>query len=283
MSITTGIIALIITIVGWGSYLVPMKRFKDYDPFCFQAFMCTSVFITSLIVSLVYSSFIFSYLGIISGILWACGNTLSIMAVRNSGLSKAAPVWMGTVIIISFAWGLLFFKEQLASWIAGTIGILALVVGIAVISLSSTTQDTRTSNHRGIVYSIAAGCMFASYLVPFKLSNLEPSGFIFSMSIGILAGGLAIFLVKKPAINMKIAVPGAFSGVIWNMANFASFYAVLILGMAVGYPLTQIALFVSVLWGLVYFREIQTRNEIIKLVIGAVILFSGAIALGNSM
>ena len=90
-------------------------------------------------------------------------------------------------------------------------------------------------------------------------------------------------LVKRPKIDIKIILPGALSGVIWNIANFASFYAVLILGMTVGYPLTQMALFVSVLWGLLYFHEIKGRNKIIRLVTGSIVLFIGAILLGLSM
>lgn len=281
MSTTIGFVAAIITMICLGSYLVPMKRVREYDPFYFQALMCAAAFVSSLIFAFITSSFTFSFLAFLSGILWSCGNILSVLAVGKTGLARAAPVWMGAVVIVSFLWGLLFFHEELSSIIASAIGIIALVLGIILVS--STIGDEKSASLRGIVLALAAGAIFGSYLVPFKLSNLEPTSFLLPMSLGILAGGAIISLIKRPKVDINIILPGAFSGVIWNIANFASFYSVLILGMSVGFPLTQMALFISVLWGLLYFREIQGKQKIIRLVTGGVVLFAGAILLGLSM
>jgi len=281
MSTTIGFATAIITILGLGSYLVPMKRVKDYDPFYFQVLMCITAFVFSVIFSLVRGTFVFSALAFLSGFLWAGGNILSVLAVGRTGLARAAPIWMGGVIIVSFLWGMLFFREELSSIPASIIGIIALIAGIVLVS--STIGGEKASSFKGIVLALAAGAVFGSYLVPFKLSGLEPASFLFPMSLGILAGGLIISLIKRPKIDFKIILPGALSGLIWNIANFASFYTVLILGMSVGYPQTQRALFVSVLWGLLCFHEIEGRQKIIRLVAGGVILFIGAILLGLSM
>jgi len=74
MSIIIGFIAAIISILSWGSYFVPMKRIKKYDPFYFQALMCIAIFLSSLVIAFIYNSFVFSYWGILSGVLWASGN-----------------------------------------------------------------------------------------------------------------------------------------------------------------------------------------------------------------
>jgi len=281
MSDTVGFIAAIVTALGLGSYLVPMKRVRDYDPFYFQAVMCITAFVTSVIFSLARGTFVFSPWAFLSGVLWSCGNILSVLAVGRTGLARAAPVWMGAVIIVSFLWGTLFFGEELSSLPAGIVGIIALILGIVLVS--STIEKGPSSSFRGIALALAAGAVFGSYLVPFNLSGLEPPDFLFPMSTGILAGGLIIGLIKRPKIDAKIVLPGAFSGLIWNIANFASFYTILILGMSVGYPLTQLALFVSVLWGLLCFHEIEGRRKIILLVAGGVVLFAGAVLLGLSM
>ena len=267
--------------IGWGSYLVPMKRIREYDPFYFQAIMCTAIFASSAIIAFLCNAFVFSYLGILSGILWSSGNILSVLAVKNSGLSRSAPVWMGTGIFISFIWGLLFFKETLASIPIGLTGIFLLIAGISLVA--STGENKGFSNLRGINLAISAGLIFGCYLVPLKLSKLQPFEFLFPMSLGILIGGLAIYFTKRPKIDKRIILPGTFSGLIWNIANFTSFFAVLNLGISVGFPLTQMALFISVLWGLLYFHEIRSRNKVIRLSIGAVVLFTGAILLGLSI
>ncbi len=280
MSTTFGFIAAVISMLGWGSYLVPMKQIKKYDPFCFQAIMCVAIFVSSVIIAFLYNSFVFSYLGILSGILWASGNILSVLAVKNSGLSRSAPVWMGIGILISFIWGLLFFNEALTSIVIGLTGIFLLTVGISLVS--STTEDRGSSSFKGIILAISAGLLFGCYLVPLKLSKLQPTDFLFPMSLGILIGGLAIYFTKSPKFDKHIILPGTFSGLIWNIANFTSFFAVLSLGISIGFPLTQMALFISVLWGLLYFHEIKGRNKVIRLSMGAVVLFTGAILLGLS-
>ena len=281
MSFFAGLVAAVISILGWGSYFVPMKRMKEYDPFYFQFLMCIAIFVSSLIIVSFYNSFVFSYMGILSGILWSLGNILAILSVKNSGLSRAAPVWMGTAISVSFLWGVMFFKEMLSSMVNGIVGIFFLLAGISIISLIM--ESKKTSLLKGIMLAVVAGLLFGTYLVPYKLSGLGPETFLFSMSIGILIGGLFIFSIKRPEVNRKITIPGASSGIIWNIANFASFFAVLNLGIAVGFPLTQVALFVSVLWGLLYFREIKGRKNITRLMIGAAILFIGAVLLALSI
>jgi len=90
------------------------------------------------------------------------------------------------------------------------------------------------------------------------------------------------FALKRPKVNFAILPSGVLSGIAWNIGNFASFFAVLNLGISIGFPLTQMALFVSVIWGLLYFREISGRINIIKIVIASLILFLGAILLSIS-
>jgi len=101
----------------------------------------------------------------LSGILWSIGNILSAQAVKDSGLSRSAPVWMGVGIFIAFSWGILFFKEALTSLLIGVVGIVLLSFGISLIS--STTEDNKSSNLRGIILAILAGLVFGSYFVPF--------------------------------------------------------------------------------------------------------------------
>src|SRR4051812_49505395 len=62
--------------------------------------------------------------GIMAGCLWAVGNTLTIFAVRDIGLSLAFPLWNSNSLI-GILWGTLLFRElQGAGWLrkAGVIG-----------------------------------------------------------------------------------------------------------------------------------------------------------------
>ncbi len=276
MDTKLGLISVLVAIIGWGSYFVPMKRIQKYDPYFFQFVMCIAIFVSSVLVSFFSKNIVYSYFGILSGILWATGNLLSIFAVQNSGLSKAAPLWMGGAIFISFIWGLFFFKEDLNPCLA-LVGVVVLVLGIFLISLIN--EDEGKSNFKGIICAIISGVFFGSQLVPLKMSGLEPMKFLFSMSLGIMVAGMMIYLVKRKSFEVQIFVPAIISGCLWNVANLASFFAVFNLGISVGYPLTQMALFVSLLWGIIYFKEITETRKIALLTYGAIILFIGSIIL----
>ncbi len=280
MPLFVGYIAAIACMLGWGSYFVPMKRVKNYDPIYYQTVMCVGIFLLSIVLTFFTRQFTFSYWAILSGILWASGNVLSILAIKRSHLAIAAPVWMGVAIFISFLWGVFFFRETIHFMFLSVTGIILLIVGI--IAISQVGNERGSSDIKGIMFAALAGLLFGSYLVPFKLVNVSALTFSFSMSLGIIITGVVLFFLTKPKINMAIVLPGMASGIIWNIANIISFFAVGILGIAIGFPLTQMALFVSVLWGVLYFHEIKGRPKIIQLFITAIILFAGALSLSFS-
>lgn len=285
MSLAVGLAAALVSIIGWGSNFVPMKRIRQYDPVWFQLVMCASIFVTSLLVSAFFGSFEVSYWAVLSGLLWSAGNLIAIFAVRNSGLARSAPIWMSSVMLGSFLWGLLYFKEPISSVAAGVVGLLLLMCGVIVVSSTSGASGAgaKAFAGRGVLLSLAAGAFFSSYIVPFKLSGLSPMAFLFPMSIGILLGSSLMFLLGRPSIDRKIVVPGFLTGLMWNVANIASLVATLNLGVAIAIPLTQMALFVSVLWGIMFFREIEGRSRITRVVIGAVVLFAGAVSLVKAL
>lgn len=276
-----GLFAASISMLAWGSYFVPMKRVKEYNSFYFQLIMCAAIFIFSLLISIFYKQLTLTYFGIISGLLWSSGNILSALAVKKAGLSRSAPLWMGTGIVVSVLWGLFFFHEVIKNITLGLIGVILIIAGIYLISSISGGVEKLQSKHlkNGILLALISGLLFGTYLVPFKISDYQPLAYLFSMSVGILTGGILIYLFKRPKVDKLIVVQGSASGILWNVGNIASFFAVSKLGVTVGFPLTQLALFVSVIWGLAYFNEIKRKSNIIKLITASLILFSGAILL----
>ncbi|MCK4733358.1 MAG: hypothetical protein KAT65_12965 [Methanophagales archaeon] len=278
MSATIGFLGALVAIILWGTYFVPMKKVKDFDPFYYQLLMCNSIFLSSLVLAIFLNVAAISIFGFISGILWTIGNVLSVFAVKYSGLAKSASIWMSSVIMTSFFWGVIYFKEALSSISYGLAGILLLIIGIASIS-SITSGSNESFDIKGTILAILAGIIFGSQLVPFKFSSASPIQYILPMGFGILVGGWAIYVFKRSRMDTKIIVPGSFSGIMWEIANVGSFFAVANMGLAIGQPLTQMALFVSVLWGVLYFKEIRGRSKVFKMGISALLLFLGAILL----
>ncbi len=135
------------------------------------------------------------------------------------------------------------------------------------------------SDFKGVILSVLAGIIFGSYLLPLGIFSLDPQDYFFPMSLGIMASSVLIFILSRRRLERKIFSTGMLSGIVWNIANFSSLFAVSFLGLAVGFPLTQLALFASVLWGLFYFKEFREKSKIRRIIIAGVIIFLGAVIL----
>ncbi|MFO8133688.1 MAG: GRP family sugar transporter [Thermoplasmatota archaeon] len=277
MSLLLGYAGVAAAVLAFGTYLVPMRQRERYDPFFFQWVMCNAIFGLSLLAALLLDGMTVSPYGMATGLLWTAGNLLSIAAVRRTGLAAASPVWMSLVVLSAFAWGILFFGETLGSAVMAVAGVGLLVAGI--VTLSMVRRHGGPVDPRGLVYAVAAGLTFGSMMVPYKVSGLPPERYILSIGLGVLLGGWLLYAAVRPGMQRDIAPAGVASGAMWMAGNLGSLAAVDGLGLTVGQPLTQTALFISVLWGILYFREIRGRRRIIMVAASAAVLFLGSVLL----
>lgn len=91
--------------------------------------------------------------GVMAGCLWAVGNTLTIFAVRDIGLSLAFPLWNSNSLI-GILWGTVLFRElHGASWLrkAGVVGGATIIfLGAILISAASVTQSAHATRSTGL-------------------------------------------------------------------------------------------------------------------------------------
>lgn len=72
-------------------------------------------------------------------------------------------------------------------------------------------------------------------------------------------------LDQLPSWHIKeLGLPGMLAGIFYSIGNFCSILAVTYLGQGVGFSFCQGQLFISGLWGVFYFGEIQGRDTIAK-------------------
>jgi len=277
MSELLGYAGVLAAVLAFGTYLVPMRQREHYDSFYYQWVMCNAIFGFSLLAAAVLGGLTVSPYGVVTGLLWAGGNMLSIAAVRRTGLASASPVWMSLVVLSAFVWGVLFFGETLSSAGSAVAGVALLIAGIT--GISKVRRHGGTVDLRGIGYALLAGLTFGSMMVPYKVSGLPPERYILSIGVGVLLGGWLMYLAVRPRLDRGVTVAGTMSAAMWMAGNLGSLAAVDTLGLTVGQPLTQTALFISVLWGILYFREIRGRRRIIMVTASAIVLFLGSVLL----
>lgn len=280
-----GIFFALIAAIVWGSGFVPLKLAGKVDDIQYSSFVAVGIFLSTIItMPFLNFSISFNVHGLISGVMWALANILSIASVKLIGLSRVAPIVGAGIILISFLWGVSFFNEKLISITFAIIGVLLLISGIPFII---TNREEKTKNViKGIVYSAIAGVIFGSYITPLKLSGLQISEYIFSMVSGILITTWIVYLlslhIKKQKISFNKIIYSLSGGFSWTLGNITSLLTISSLGLSIGFPLTQLQLLVAVSWGIFYFREVRDRQIIVKIIFGAILLIVGAVLLALS-
>jgi glucose uptake protein GlcU len=275
-----GFLTAAMAAIGWGSQFVLMKKLKRPDPYHFHVFMSIGIFLSSFAIGLaVNASLVPNPFGLFSGLIWGIGNVCIILTVNRIGLARGMSLVLGISILTSFLWGAFYFNEAIANIFMAIFGIALFLIGLPLVSGD---DKGKKFNLAGIATGATSGLVFGAIFVPVKLGNVSSQDFLFSMALGILIGAAVLFAVKVRRTIRGEIFGSVSSGVVWGIANFAGLNAVALLGLAVGFPLTQLALLVSVAWGLLYFKEIKGKDKILKIVVGAIVLIAGAFLLAFS-
>lgn len=277
--INLGFLAALGAALAWGSFMVPFKKSGSSNLIQFQAFIAVAIGFSGLIFSLVLGyPLTLNVYGLISGVLWAVANALSLGAIMNLGLSRAVPLMSSLVVVFSFLWGALFFHEIPAGLTTGFLGIGLIVTGVLLVS---STENMESRNiRRGLLAGIFAGLIWGSQLVPLKIGNVLTADFFFPVCLGIFLTGILIAVIKGIKFKYEAVGFSLASGVIWNIGNLLSLISLSLIGLSKAGPVSQTSSLVAVCWGLFYFKEMPRRRQKAQVLIGALILISGVITLG---
>lgn len=277
--INFGFLAAIGAALAWGSYIVPFKKSKSSNLIQFQAVIAVAIGFSGLLISLILGfPLSLNGYGLISGVLWAVANAMSLVAITNLGMSRAIPLMGSLVVIVSFLWGALVFHELSSGIVIGFVGVLLIVLGVILVS---TTGNTESQNaKRGLLIAVLAGLIWGSQMVSLKVGNVATRDFFFPVCLGILITGLLIALLKRIRFQKQAVGMSLLSGVIWNIGNLLSLVALSVIGLSKAWPTSQLAILIAVMWGLFYFKEVTKPKVRTQILIGAAILLAGVIVLG---
>lgn len=237
--------------------------------------------------------------GIMAGCLWAVGNTLTIFAVQDIGLSVAFPLWNSNSLI-GIIWGTLLFKElHRAAW-SRKIGVIGgatvIFVGAVLISAASNSEAGHAHAVRGVGAALGAGLMFGSMYIPYRkayITGMNPLSFLTFFTIGemttitILAitflGGAQRFY-HELGVNRTILFWPLLGGFMWVIGDLLQNYATKYVGISRGVPLSNTNQLWGLLWAILVFGELHgLGRHIYEQVIGGSLLMAlGAVAIAFS-
>jgi glucose uptake protein GlcU len=124
----------------------------------------------------------------------------------------------------------------------------------------------------GIICCCCLGLFNGSMMVPTRYNPDKSIMYCLSFGIGVMIVTPILFVIyflckrQIPALYIKQALyPGLLTGFIWNLGNIGSTIAALSpLGLTVGFPLTQCALVVGGISGIIIFRELRGWRPILQ-------------------
>jgi glucose uptake protein GlcU len=239
---------------------------------------------------------------ILAGSLWAVGNTLTVFAVRDVGLSIAFPLWNINSLVGVF-WGWFFFRELrgagLKNWAKVVGGALAILGGAVLLGYASSSEPS-SSAHRalaGIAAAVGAGLMFGTMYIPYRkayLSGMNPVSFVTVFTVGELVtmstlalrfrGGLFPLLAEigqaRPALFWLFL-----GGFCWVVGDLFQNYAAKYIGIGRGIPLSNTNQLWGLAWGALVFGEFAGRGHSAQwlVIVGSVTMILGAVAISSAV
>jgi glucose uptake protein GlcU len=237
--------------------------------------------------------------GIMAGCLWAVGNTLTIFAVRDIGLSLAFPLWNSNSLI-GILWGTLLFKElHRAAWfrkVAVVGGALVIFIGAILISAASTSETGHGNALRGIAAALGAGLMFGSMYIPYRkayITGMNPLTFLTFFTFGEMTtvGVIAIVFLggasplwHELAANRNVLFWPLLGGFMWVVGDLFQNYAAKYVGISRGIPLSNTNQLWGLLWAILVFGELRGlhANVYAEVIGGSLLMAAGAVAIALS-
>ena len=268
-----GLMSSIGSSVCWGTFFVPVRKVTVANIWQLQGSTGIGVILFAIPISFFWGFEILPS-GLLSGAIWTAGNILALYSVRLIGLSRTSPFLAGFSILVSFLWGILFFGEKF-SYMPLAIGAIGLL--LAGLPFITSAAKTSTIQRKGYFIAAASGIVGGSYVIPMQATHTLQSGF-FSSSLSIFAIGIPLLFLSRRWIKKEI-VAGVVSGSLFNFGSLFVLIAIASIGITVAYPISQTATLFAVSWGVLYFKEISNKRNILRVITGSVMILSGAVLL----
>jgi len=140
-----GFVAAGVAVLFFGSNFVPVKKYETGNGLFFQWILCTSIWMTGLIVNLIKTSFTdglvttinFYPFAMLGGALWVIGNVMVVPIIKSIGMALGMCIW-GTA-------------NLLVGWASGTFGLF---------DLTKETVPKPTYNYIGVSFAVISVMMF---------------------------------------------------------------------------------------------------------------------------
>jgi uncharacterized membrane protein len=234
-------------------------------------------------------------LGIASGIVLTAYFILLSAAYRGGDLSVVYPIARGTAPLLAVVIGIGLFGERLG--VAGSIGVLALLVGFLVLQRPwraivrarqgsmARTAARRSAGDSAVLFALATGVMIATYSAIDRLGTRQMDPFLYAGIIWLTSAVTAVAWVALVAGGglLRDGRAATRSAVIGGLLTLAAYMCILVAlsvaplsGVA---PLRESATVFAAAWGAVRMGEATDPREAARRIGASVLIVGGALLL----
>ena len=234
----------------------------------------------------------------VAGAVLGVGMNLQIISFHYLGVSRVMPLTTGGQLIGVAALGIALFGEWVGSAAlpVGIAALVAILVGVFLASwsepdaltvsasapasvLQSSTRNVRT----GMVIMAISTLFLIAFPTLTRLWSIDPMTSLLPEAIGFVVVGMIATSPRRGMPDTRWSRPtvGALlPGVLWGTGLIVLQYSINVLGVAVGFALSQLTVVVATFGGIWILHEKKTRKEMRMTMLGMLFLVGGAMLLG---
>lgn len=276
-SIYIGYILAIITSLTFAIYVIPRKISKIDSVkyllwFSVGLLITVSFFYITQIIFLEKPEYISLNNFIYSapmGVMWALGSYALIKGIDSVGISRSNQ-WKNLQGPISLILSLFLLRELAEIKI-----IFVILAGIAIFGSAlaiNVVTEKKSVNNSGIIFSILAAIFFggAATYGKFLVNSSYFFTQLFSIGVFFLLSAFIINYFKKPKIkeNQKGIYLPIIGGILFAISALMMFLTYKYLPASIGYTIIQLNALWVVLTGIIIFKEIDYKKNMLRINIG---------------
>ena len=286
----------ILTVLAWGSWLVPSQEVKFSSPHVRTFYVSlTSLAISFVILlnqgldQLTWRVFWPPFIG---GLVWAFAGFCAFTATTNLGMARAAGMWAPLNILTGMVWGWVLFRE-FNDLPAQTILILSLALvlvisGILMIIFAKGAGGGLGSGKyvtTGLLAVLGAGVLWGSYFLPIQISKTSMWIATFPLTVGMVIGSLAFVTAWR--CRLRLPNPGDYgrallSGALWCLGNYGMLLLTAEIGTGKGFAISQMGTVFNAVLGIFWLKDPKAGTRAATLtILGVTLATLGGIILGS--
>lgn len=222
---------------------------------------------------------------VLSGIFWSIGQILQVRSFDVLGVSAAMPISTGEQLIGTILFGIFYFREwtKTSQYYFGVAAVFLIIVGVIIISIRSGSAEIRSthSNFRGLIILTVSSLGLIGYAVIPRIFKLNGWDMLLPQAISMWI--VMAFIVSRVKNNQMWHIKSwqnILTGLCFAIANLTILLSNEYNGIAIGYTLSQLNVVVATLGGIFILHETNTREQKKRIIIGLLLIVTGAILIG---